>query len=121
LTTDKITVKTSNASGNIETSITGEHTVQNNDDDAVVLIELADKFDPNEMDFSNVTTSFVISTNCIDRMAYQAGQNTAAIAETGGNIFSNFLGSTPWKAILLVLVFIFAFWILYQGIQYARS
>lgn len=120
LMTDTITVKTSNTSGNIETSVTGQHSVENNEDDATVLIQIAKDFDPKE-DFSNVTMTLDISTNCIDRMAYQAGQNTAAVASATGNVLGNFLGSTPWRAILLVLVFIFAFWILYQGIQYARS
>lgn len=116
LTTDTITIKTSNAAGDIQTSITGDHGIINNDDDSITQIQLAENFDPNT-DFSNVTAKFEITTNCMDRMAYAAGQDIKAIGEAG----SQFFGNIPWRSVLYIIIFIAAIWIFVKGIQIVRS
>ena len=120
LMNDTITIKTSNTSGDIQTSITGDHGIKNNDDDAMTLIQLADNFDPTE-DFSNVTAIFEISTNCEDRMAYAAGQDLKEIAEAGNSVFGAFFDAVPWKTMLYVIIFLAAVWLFWQGVQIARS
>jgi hypothetical protein len=121
LMTDTINIKTSNSAGNIQTSITGEHSILNNDDDAMTLIQLADAFDLNE-DFSNVVAKFEISTDCMDRMAYAAGQDLEQIVETGSNVFSGFAEALPsFTTIMYVIIAILAVWLFIKGISIARS
>lgn len=124
LTTDTIDVTASNAVGTVETSISGSHSVLNNDDDAVTLIQIASKYDTKEIDFSNVTAQFEINTSCEDRIAYAAGKDIAQIASTGSNAlgaFGQFFGGIPWKTILLVVVFIAAFIFAMKGIAIMRG
>jgi hypothetical protein len=120
LTTDTINIKTSNSAGNVETSITGEHSILNNEDDAMTLIEIADTFDLNE-DFSNVVAKFEISTDCMDRMAYAAGQDLQQIGEAGSNLFSSLSDALPWKTIMYVLIFILCVWFFIKGVSILRS
>ena len=120
LMTDTIKIKTSNSAGNVETSITGEHSILNNDDDAMTLIEIADAFDPTE-DFSNVVAKFEISTDCMDRMAYAAGQDLQQIGEAGSNLLSGLSDAIPWKTIMYVIIFILCVWLFIKGVSIARS
>jgi hypothetical protein len=93
----------------------------NNDDDAMTLIQLADAFDLNE-DFSNVVAKFEISTDCMDRMAYAAGQDLEQIVETGSNVFSGFAEALPsFTTIMYVIIAILAVWLFIKGISIARS
>jgi hypothetical protein len=121
LTTDTIIVTASNAAGTVETSISGSHSVLNNDDDTVTQIEIAGKYDTVEIDFSNVTASFEINTSCEDRIAYAAGKDLKEISEMGSNVFSEFFGGIPWKTILLVIVFIAVAYLAFQGVSILRS
>jgi hypothetical protein len=120
LMTDTIKIKTSNSAGNVETSITGEHSILNNDDDAMTLIEIADAFDPTE-DFSNVVAKFEISTDCMDRIAYAAGQDLEKIVETGSNLLSGLGDAFPWKTIMYVIIVILCVWFFIKGVSIARS
>jgi len=121
LITDTINITVSNTAGTIDTSISGSRGILNNDDDAVTQIQLADTFNPNEIDFSNVTAKFEISTSCEDRIIYSAGKDIAAIAETGSDLFSNLFGGIPWKTILIVIVAIAAFILFMKGIAIIRA
>jgi hypothetical protein len=121
LTTDTINITVSNTAGTVDTSISGSRGILNNDDDAVVQIQLADTFNPNEIDFSNVTAKFEINTSCEDRIIYSAGQDVAAILDTGSDVFSNFFGGFPWKTILIVIIAIAAFILAMKGIAIMRS
>jgi hypothetical protein len=122
LTTDTIKISTSNTSGDVQTSITGEHAVINNDDDSMTQIQIATEFDPNETDFSNVLAKFTITTNCADRMAYSAGQDIKAITEAGGNAFGAAFDWLPsFRTVLYVIVFILALWLFIKGISIIRS
>ena len=121
LTADTINITVSNTAGTVDTSISGSHSILNNDDDAVTQIEIADTFNPNEIDFSNVTARFEINTNCEDRIIYAAGKDVAAIIDTGSDIFGDFFGGFPWKTILIVIVAIAAFILAMKGIAIMRS
>jgi len=120
LMTDTITIKTSNSAGDVQTSITGEHSVLNNEDDAMTMIEIADAFDPTE-DFSNVIAKFEISTDCMDRMAYAAGEDFKDIAEAGSNLFSGLTDALPLKTIMYVIIVILVVWLFIKGVSIARS
>lgn len=121
LMTDMINIKTSNSAGEIQTSITGDHTILNNDDDSMTLIELADAFDPDKEDFSNVTATFKISTDCADRMAYAAGEDFKQIGEAGSNLFSSLNDAIPWRTIMYVIIFVLAVWLFIKGVSIIRS
>ena len=121
LTTDTIDVTVSNTAGTIDTSISGSHGVLNNDDDAVTQIEIAGTFNPDEIDFSNVTARFEINTSCEDRIAYSAGKDLSTIVNTGSDVFSQFFGGFPWKTILIVIIAIAAFIFAIKGISIMRS
>jgi hypothetical protein len=121
LTTDTISVKTSNTAGDVQTSITGDHGILNNDDDAMTLVQIAEKFDPNATDFSNVTAKFVLTTNCEDRIAYTAGKDVAAVTSATSNAFGQFFNAIPWKTILLIAALFISGYMLFKGISILRS
>jgi hypothetical protein len=121
LATDTIDIKASNAAGTVDTFISGSHGILNNDDDAVTQIQIAGTFNPSEIDFSNVTANFEISTNCEDRIAYQAGKDVSTIVDTSSDIFSQFFGGIPWKTILLVIACIAAAYLFIKGLLILRS
>lgn len=121
LMTDTIKIKTSNSVGETQTSITGEHGILNNDDDSMTLIEILDAFDPTKEDFSNVTATFKITTDCMDRMAYAAGEDFKQIGEAGSSFFSTLSDALPWKTIMYVLIVILCMWLFYKGVSIARS
>lgn len=120
LDNDIITVNTSNSAGNFDTSISGQHGVENNDDDAVVLIDIGQPYN-NDIDLSNVYADFDIKTNCIDRMAYAAGKDVATILKTGGSMFGGLFDSIPWTTIFYIIIFILAIWFVIKAISIARS
>jgi len=121
LTTDTINIKTSNSAGDVETSITGDHGILNNEDDAMTLIELADAFDPNKEDFSNVVATFKVSTDCMDRMAYAAGEDFKQIGEAGSSFFSTLSDALPWRTIMYIIIVILVVWLFIKGVSIARS
>lgn len=120
LSNDKLTIKTSNTSGDIQTSLTGERTVENNDQDDIVMVAISsENFEPSE--FSNVSINFELDTNCLDRMAYQTGENFEAIGETAGDVFSSFTDAIPWKTILYIIIFIAAVYLFIKGVSILRG
>lgn len=121
LTTDTIDITSSNASGTIDTSISGSHGILNNDDDAVTQIQIAGTFKPGEIDFSNVTAQFEINTSCEDRIAYSAGKDLSTVVNTGSDVFGQFFGGIPWKTILLVVAFMAAAYLVFQAVSIMRS
>jgi hypothetical protein len=121
LMTDTINIKTSNSVGETQTSITGDHSILNNDDDSMTLIEIADAFDPTKEDFSNVTAKFKITTDCMDRMAYAAGEDFKQIGEAGSSFFSTLSDALPWRTIMYIIIVILVVWLFIKGVSIARS
>lgn len=121
LMTDTINITTSNTAGEIQTSISGEHSILNNEDDTVTLIQLAEAFDSTKEDFSNIIAKADITTSCEDRMAYAAGQDVKAIGEAASTGLGAFTDAIPWKTILYVVVFLAAVWLLFQAVSILRT